>query len=419
VQIVCKLFVVYHAMNTNIVITLDTRRKTNDGLFPLIMRLGHNRTTTAIPLGIRIKEKDWDEKARQVKNSVKEIGAAGRVNNFIQKKKTDAMSIILKLEEAGELDTLTVTALKEKIYKPDTQGSFFEYGLQLVSELRKANRIGTAETYRDVVTILKTYCKGRDLPLKAITYDFLTNLETHHYSKGNTANGLAVYMRTIRAIYNKAIKAGLVEKELYPFDDYKIKTEPTEKRAIEWDLLKKIIELQLEPAHPCFNTRNYFVASYLMYGMNYTDMAFLKKTDITDGRIKYRCRKTSKLYDIKITATLETILKYYIDQHPQSDYVFPILKRDSALLQYRDIEWARKRYNKKLKTLAGLCDIKETLTSYVSRHSFATQAMLQQVPLNAISAMLGHSSLKTTEVYLKSLPSNILDDYNERIMQGA
>ncbi|MCF8451521.1 MAG: tyrosine-type recombinase/integrase [Taibaiella sp.] len=56
------------------------------------------------------------------------------------------------------------------------------------------------------------------------------------------------------------------------------------------------------------------------------------------------------------------------------------------------------------------------MSSYVSRHSFASQAMLQQVPVNAISSMLGHSSIKTTDIYLKSHPSNVLDDYNAKIM---
>jgi len=68
-----------------------------------------------------------------------------------------------------------------------------------------------------------------------------------------------------------------------------------------------------------------------------------------------------------------------------------------------------------LKRIATLCNIDHNLTSYVSRHSFATQAMLQNVPLLAISAMLGHSKLNTTQIYLKSLPNNILDTYNEQI----
>ena len=121
---------------------------------------------------------------------------------------------------------------------------------------------------------------------------------------------------------------------------------------------------------------------------------------------------------IKLTENLEKILSYYINQNPENEYVFPIINRATPLLQSRDIQWARKRYNKKLKELATLCEIPENLTSYVSRHSFATQAMLKEIPLNAISAMLGHSSLKTTEIYLKSLPTNILDDYNEKVLNG-
>ena len=63
-----------------------------------------------------------------------------------------------------------------------------------------------------------------------------------------------------------------------------------------------------------------------------------------------------------------------------------------------------------------MCNIDQRLTSYVSRHSFATQAMFQDVPLQAISAMLGHNRLTTTQIYLKSLPSTVLDSYNEKLI---
>lgn len=142
-------------------------------------------------------------------------------------------------------------------------------------------------------------------------------------------------MRTIRAIYNKAIKEGVAEKDQYPFNDYKIKTAPTEKQALDLDLMKKIINLKLEPKHNCFHARNYFLASYMMYGMNFTDMAFLKKTNINNGRINYRRKKISKIYDIKITDNLKTIIDYYIINN--KDYVFPIIKRDTFSLQAKDI----------------------------------------------------------------------------------
>ena len=223
-------------------------------------------------------------------------------------------------------------------------------------------------------------------------------------------------MRTIRAIYNHAIKAGIADREHYPFNAYKIKTVPTEKRALDIELLNKIITMKLQPGDMLFNARNYFVASYMMYGMNFKDMAFLRKTSVVNGRISYRRNKTAKLYDIKLFPALAEILNHYIQSAPESEYVFPILQNEDLETQTRKVKWARKNYNTKLKLIANKCDIETNLTSYVSRHSFATQALLHTVPITAISAMLGHSSVKTTEIYLKGLPSNVLDDYNSQIM---
>lgn len=404
-------------MNTNIVISLDTRRQKKDGTYPLMMRLGHNERTTAIPIGINLLEKDWDIEKRMVKKSYEGTSTVTRLNNIIQKKKADAMDIILGLHEAKQLPMMSVIAVKDKIITNNKPQSVFTFAENLIKDLISENRIGTARSYKEVISVLKKYNGGKDLSFFDLTYTFLTKYETYYMAKGNSYNGLAASMRSLRAICNKAIKAGIVEKNNYPFEEYKIKTTPTEKRALEWDLIKNIIQLDLLSDHVLFNARNYFVASYMMYGMNYTDMAFLKRTDIQNGRIIYRRRKTSKLYDIKITEALAKIISYYIGQDENSVYVFPIIKRENLSLQYKDIQWARKRYNKKLKLIAKECGIDKNLTSYVSRHSFATQAMLQQVPLNAISSMLGHSSLKTTEIYLKSLPSNILDDYNSKIVQ--
>ncbi|SFF15180.1 site-specific integrase [Spirosoma endophyticum] len=405
-------------MNTNVVISLDTRRQKKDGTYPLIMRLGHHENTTSIPLGISIGEKDWDEQKRRVKKTYTGVSSITRLNNQIQKVKSDAMDVIFKLHESGVLQTLSITSLKDRITQKDARDSFFQFATQCEEELIKAHRIGTARSYKGLISVLKDYRNGKDLLFKEITYDFLSKFEIHHKSKGNGLNGLSVYMRAIRAIYNKAIKSGLVDREQYPFDDYKIKSAPTEKRALDGDLLKKIIELKLSDSDLCFDTRNYFLASYMMYGMNFADMAYLEKTSIENGRVRYRRRKTGKLYDIKIAPQLETILVHYVQQNTDSKFVFPILKRDSPALREKDIQWARKRYNKKLKMLASLCGIGSNLTSYVSRHSFATQAMLHDIPLTAISTMLGHSSLKTTEIYLKGLPVNILDNYNERILDA-
>lgn len=402
-------------MNTNIVVSMDFRRKKKDGTYPLTLRLGHNASTTTIPLNISVKEADWDESSRVIKKTYKGSESVERLNNILQKRRAEAMDIILKLNEAGKLASMSMTDIRNHIVKKSLSTSFFIYTKRIIEELKDAKRIGTARSFKGVVAVLKTFNKEKDLEFKDINYNYLKKFESYHLGKGNSLNGLAVYMRSIRAIFNRAIKEAVAEKEQYPFDSYKIKTTPTVKRALDADLLNTIITKDIPTTSICFDPRNYFVASLMMYGMNFSDMAYLKKSDIVDGRIQYRRRKTSKLYDIKITKALDEILQHYIKKNPDSFYVFPILKRETAELQDRDIQWARKRYNKKLKKLAELCEIKQNLTSYVSRHSFATQAMMLEVPINAISAMLGHSSIKTTEIYLKSLPVKTLDDYNALI----
>ena len=222
-------------------------------------------------------------------------------------------------------------------------------------------------------------------------------------------------MRTLRSIYNKALKEGVVEKNHYPFQQYKIKKEATVKRAIDQDALKRIVQIQLEPDHQCFHARNFFLASFMMYGMSFVDMAFLKKKDIVGDRIRYRRQKTGRLYDLKMTDNLREIFAFYLKDKTEEDFIFPFIRRELLLEQHKDLHQARKMYNKALKKLANLCDIEEHVTSYVSRHSFATHAMMNAVPLNVISAMLGHNSLATTEVYLKSLPSDVMDEYQTKL----
>jgi integrase len=416
VQILCKFWSTFKMMNTNIVVSLDTRRAKKGGLYPLVLRIGHHERTASIPLKFNIAAIDWDEQSRQVKKTYVGAESSTRINNAIQKSKSDALQVILKLQETGELDRLSVTDLRNRITSKQTSASFFSFTEKEIESLRTANRISTARSYKGVKSVLETFNGSDRLTFKDINYKFLIRFERDHLAKGNGYNGLSVYLRAIRAIYNKAIKEGVVDKADYPFDDYKIKSAPTQKRALDHELLKKIIEKKLPKKHACFDARNYFVASFMMYGMNFTDMAFLRKENIVDGRLQYRRRKTSKVFDIKMTPSLEEIFAHYAERTAGTPYVFPIIKRDNLAAQYTDSQWARKRYNKKLKELAKECGIEQNLTSYVSRHTFATEALTKQIPLAAISAMLGHSSLKTTEVYLKGLSSNALDEYNDVVI---
>jgi site-specific recombinase XerD len=403
-------------MKTNLTLALDLRRKKSDNTYPIILRLSHLRKTTSISLGYSIEKEYWDSRKRNVRNSYKGVTSVSKLKNILLKEKTRASDIINDLFDKKELEFLSIKQVKDKIVRTSKYESFFEFGFGLAEDLKKAQRYGTARNYIGVLGTFKTYNNNKDLKFNELNYDFLLKYESQYLSKGNSINGLASNLRTIKAIYNKAIRAGLVKKEAYPFTNYKIRTIPTKKRAIDLESIKKILVLSLDNSSALFHYRNYFLASFMMYGISFKDMAFLKLENIIHGRISFQRSKTGKLYDIKISDQLEKILSMYSANKEKNEFIFPIVKRDKLELQHKDIDWERHRYNKGLKKIATLCNIEDNLTSYVSRHSFATQAMLQNVPLIAISAMLGHSKLNTTQIYLKSLPNYILDAYNERII---
>lgn len=403
-------------MQTSLKLSQDTRRIRKDGSYPIIIRLSHFQKTTSISTGYAVPLKYWDNSKQRIRNGYKEIKSINFLNNVLSKQLSGANDILIRLQDSDELDFMSISQLKAKIVSKSKYDSFFNFATELAEDLRLSERLGTARTYLEVVSVLKNLTNSADVKFNEISYDFLKEFERFHMSKpGNSLNGLAAYLRTIRSIYNQGIKRGIISKEAYPFKDYKIKTEPTAKRAMNSENLKKILELQLEKGTWPFHYRNYFLLSYMLFGMSFIDMAFLKVSNIVDGRVKFQRRKTSKLFDIKITSQMNELLDYYLLEKKKDDFILPIIRRETLELKYKDVQGARKRYNKGLRSIAKTCQIEEHLTSYVSRHSFATHAMLKQIPLPAISTMLGHSNISTTQVYLKSLPNNIIDSYQEQL----
>ena len=405
-------------MIPKITLSLDTRRAKNDGTFPIVLRISYQQRTASIQTGFSVPKKDWDSKGRKVRKTFNGVSSVSRLNNKLLKLKVDASEKLQELEENDRLRDFNIKQIKDYLTKVESSSSFFVFTEELIKDFRKAQRFGNAQSYFTLLGVLKKFRQEQgkaDLEFREVTYKFLKQFEHAHLAKGNSLNSLAVYMRTIRAIYNKGIKEGIIEREHYPFWEYKIQTEPTQKRAISIEELQKIVKVEVPQDRKLFDYRNYFLASYMMWGISFMDLAFLKLENITNDRIKYRRRKTSKLYDIKLSDQLNNILSYYTENKKPSDFIFPIIKRTQLEDQYKDVKWERKRYNAGLQELAELCGINQKLTSYVARHSFATQALLNEIPLKAISEMLGHSKLSTTEIYLKSLPSSVLDDYADRL----
>ncbi|MFD1000213.1 phage integrase SAM-like domain-containing protein [Ohtaekwangia kribbensis] len=406
-------------MNSSVVLSLDTRREKADKTFPVILRLSHNGKTTGISTGYSIPEASWDDESRQIRRSYKGLENVTRINNLLAKERAKALDIIARLHDRNELDYLSITELKGLISTKGNQATFFEYVEKQIKELIKLNKIGNARNYSNILREVKKFRNEVDFPFRELNYMFLKKFESYYLEKGLGENGLSVYMRGIRAILNKAIAEKLVEKEAYPFEQYTIPSKPTKKRAISLDAIQKIVQVKFKKGEESLGeARNIFLMSFYMMGAPFIDLAFLTKANIIDGRVQYRRRKTGKFFDIKITENLRPILDHYLKDKKEKEFLLPIIKREALVDQYKDIQWAQKRYNKRLKIIAGKAGIQEKLTSYVSRHSFASIANNMAIPVTAISEMLGHQRLTTTQVYLAGLQKDAIDRYNETILSG-
>lgn len=398
---------------------LDTRKSKKDGTFPLVFRVYKSRKSyISISTGLCFHEKDWDSNKKAIKSTYRGSKSVAWLNNYILSQRAYYGDIMAKLDYDKRLVGLSNAELKDFLVKKSTDVTFLEYTQKQVNEMKALKRIGNARSYEGIIQVLKKYLKGKGLRFEEISYDFLNKFEFHYLSKaGNSKNGLAVYMRAIRAIYNKAIKDGLVEQKFYPFTLYKIKTEPTQKRAISFDKLQLIEKLEFNDDDSLFHTQNYFLMSFYLMGISFTDLAHLTRKDIIDGRISFSRQKTHRKYDMAITSKAQGIIDYYLTTFPKSTFIFPIITQTDPLKQYAQVQEARKRFNKRLKKIAEMCGIENNLTSYVSRHSFATLAKNKGIPITAISEMLGHESVKTTQVYLDSLPSDMIDKYHRDILE--
>ncbi|SHG15936.1 Phage integrase family protein [Arenibacter palladensis] len=150
-------------------------------------------------------------------------------------------------------------------------------------------------------------------------------------------------------------------------------------------------------------------------GMNFVDLVKLKVSDIHQDRIFYGRSKTGDQISVRITEELSEILGCYTVGKAKDDYLFPANYYGSTR-HYEKYKTLRRRMNGHLKTIAKDAGIEEHFTTYTIRHSWATIAKYMGIPTKVISEGLGHNSLKTTQIYLRSFTNHVLDDANEMVV---
>ncbi len=292
--------------------------------------------------------------------------------------------------------------------------SFFE---EQIEHCKLNKQLGTARNYQRTLNSFRTFLEGMDIPFAMMTETLILDYERWLIAHGVVRNSSSFYIRNLRSIYNKAVRRGLTEQR-FPFNNAYTGIDRTRKRAVGEDIIVRLLNMDLGYSKPMALARDLFVFSYCTRGMSFIDISFLRKMDVANGVISYVRRKTGQQLSIRIEPCMERIIRRYATETADSIYVFPVITASDPVAAYNQYQIALSYHNRKLKTLGNKLGEHLYLSSYTARHTWATTARNHNIPLSVISEGMGHTSVKTTQIYLSSLANSVIDEANRGLLKS-
>lgn len=282
-----------------------------------------------------------------------------------------------------------------------------------IASLRQSGKLRTSETYRATLNSFMKFMDGKDVLLSNMDAELMMGYETYLKEQGASMNTVSFYMRILRATYNRAVDKGVI-RQRFPFKHVYTGVEKTVKRAISFKVIRQLKEMDLIHSQSMEFARDMFMFSFYTRGMSFVDMAFLKKTDLNNGMLTYRRKKTGQLLSIRWEKCMQDIVDKYPGNY--STYLLPIIIhiRKDERLQYKNSICL---VNRRLKEIGKKLGLVHPLTMYVARHSWASVARGKHIPLSVISEGMGHDSEKTTLIYLAALDTTVIDKANMVVLR--
>ena len=392
---------------------LNKERMLNDGTYPLVFQVILRRRKKLIYTSYRLLEQEFLPERERVcacRGGTLSRGRAAQLNAELERRRSELSSLLGQVQRAGgSLDDFATACRIGR--REETLFAFIR------SEIarREASRCdGTAAAYRSTLRSLERYACGRDCRLDEVSSRFVHGYALYLQGCGLQPNTIGFYLRNFRALYNLAV-GGRGQDGGSPFRRVPIRIEQTPKRGISLAELARIRDLPLEGRPGWALSRDIFLFSFYARGMSLVDVIGLRRDRIADGQFTYSRTKTHQLIRVGLNAPMREIIARYDNPGP---YLFPVTGDPLRELTYQDYRTALGRVNRHLKSIARMAGLQANLTSYVARHSWASIAREVGTPVSVISESLGHTSERTTRIYLRKLDRDILDRANERVLSA-
>lgn len=375
----------------------------------LVTHLGIVRQITT---GYKVFPTEWDGKHSKV--VVIQNDREAIVRHIAQRITEDVrcMERIVSGFDSKHLDYSSDNVVAEfrRVMKENTLFRFME---RVINRLQNLRHSGTARNYQAAFNSFMRFRSDEDVVLEAVDNFLIEDYQAYLKSTGLAPNSISFYIRILRAVYNRAVEQGLTT-DRRPFRSVSTGMEKTLKRAISLDDIRRIKDMDLSLKPGIEFARDIFLFLFYCRGMSFIDAAFLKKTDIKSGILSYRRHKTGQLLHVKIVQPLRDLINRY--QSPETPYLLPIISNSDGD-ERKQYESALRRVNNALKSIASMTGISVSLTTYVTRHTWATAAKSKNVPVNVISDALGHDSIATTQIYLATIDTSVIDKANDLIIR--
>ena len=401
-------------------IYLDISHPNKEGLFPVKIRVVYKGKAKYFKTGMSLSKAQYESSYKAQKPRGDNYHLKEKLNKLILRSK----GIIDRLEE------FTFQSYTKEYFKGAYDNDDLGYHFQFkIDQLTESERYGSADAYSHTHQKLKAYFSTKRIQkpsLLDITPKSLLGFEKWMNTKGYSPTTTGIYLRSLRAIINKAIKKGDIPQSAYPFgsrqdDLYEIPITRNVKKALTIDQIKAIINIDLSDDIYRSKARDFWLLSLYCNGANLNDILRWKQSDLKDNSISFirgKTKNTKRLVESTTVALTDKALQIISLYKGDGELVFPVLE---GVVDEKDKRRLVRNYtrfvNQHMKVIAERLNIDESCSSIYARHSWSTLALNKNVGIEFISQGLSHNSIQTTRAYLKGFDKQYIADTTKKIFE--
>ena len=380
----------------------------------LYFQIIHKRVARTVFTDCRVFTSEWDSVSSSViTRGTEERKAYLEMVASKLKWSLERFSRIMAEKDTTKAEYTVDDIVSEYNKQPDCP-TLFNFIRSMITKKTAAKRYGTAKTYRDSLASFSSFRNGKDITFDDLNEDIINQYEAWMKNKGLKRNSSSCYLRTFKTLYLKAVDMGLTDdRDIFRHVFTGFAT--TTKRAISIDAIKAIRKLNLENNPALAFARDMFMLSLYLQGMAFVDIAYLKKSDIRNGQLQYSRKKTGQALTISWEKPMQEIVDAYSHLTKDTPYLLPVITTQDGT-ERKQYEKAEHNVNRNLKKIGEMAGLHIPLTTYVARHSWASIMRDMGNDITVVGKGLGHSDIKTTQIYLSTIDNSTVMRANKRFL---